>query len=295
MIWPVSRNCTLARSSTAAATRLWRSSFTLTALLTGRAFVPSGASTGRAEAFELRDGDPARYDGRGVLKAVAHVNQQISAAIVGLDPAEQATVDGRLLELDGTPGKSRLGANALLAVSLAAAHAGAAATRRPLYEHLNALYLQSGASDSGDSVSGLAPAMPLPMTNMISGGLHAGGNLDFQDFLILPVGATCYSVGLEWIVRVHRRLGELLSAAGHEGRLVADEGGFGPRLASNRQAAEFIVRAIEAARLVPGRDVALGARRGQHALLRWLALPAGGDRRFAAHEQANDRPAFGVG
>ncbi len=187
-----------------------------------------------------------------MLEAVANVNRTIAPALVGADPAEQAAIDEHLLELDGTPGKTRLGANAVLAVSLAAAHAGAAATGRPLYEHLNALYSNSLASDAGTAAGRFAPALPLPMTNMISGGLHAGGNLDFQDFLILPVGAPCYAVGLEWIVRVYRRLGELLSAAGYEGRLVADEGGYGPRLTSNRQAVEFIVRAIEAARLEPG-------------------------------------------
>ncbi len=224
--------------------------------LAGRAFAASGASTGRAEACELRDGDPARYDGRGVLKAVANVNGEIARAIAGFDPAAQAELDARLVELDGTADKSRLGANAILAVSLAAAHAAAQTGGRPLYEHLHAL-LRDSATGAGPQSTVFAPRMPLPMTNMISGGLHAGGNLDFQDFLILPVGAPNYAVGLEWIVRVHRRLGELLAAAGYEGRLVADEGGFGPRLASNRQALEFVVRAIEAVRLRPGEDVAL--------------------------------------
>ncbi len=132
-----------ARYSIAAETPPWRSKSTRAAALAGRAFVPSGASTGAAEALELRDGDLARYDGRGVLKAVANVNQQIAPAIIGLDPAEQAAIDGRLLELDGTPGKTLLGANALLSVSLASAHAGAAARRQPLYRHLNSLYCKS--------------------------------------------------------------------------------------------------------------------------------------------------------
>src|SRR6185437_348604 len=161
-------------------------------------------------------------------------------------------------ELDGTPHKSRLGANALLGVSLAAAHAAAADLRIPLYRHLNQLWraLPNEASQT-PAPEGREPRMPLPMTNMISGGLHAGGNLDFQDFLIMPVGAPSYGVGLEWIVRVARRLGELLSKAGYEGRLVGDEGGYGPRLPGNREAAAFVVRAIESAGLRPRDDVTI--------------------------------------
>jgi enolase len=211
----------------------------------GRASVPSGASTGAAEAHELRDGDPARYDGLGVLRPVKHVIETVSPAIAGLNPADQETLDQRLIALDGTPNKSRLGANALLAVSLAAARAAAASLDLPLYQHLS------------DLLGGGSPRMPLPMVNMISGAKHAGGNLDIQDVLILPVGAPSYAVGLEWIVRVYRRLGKLLAAAGYEGYLVGDEGGYGPRLRSNREALECVVRAIEAAGLAPGREVAL--------------------------------------
>ena len=221
----------------------------------GSAIVPAGASTGKAEAQELRDGDPARYDGRGVMKAVAHVNEILGPAVIGRDPADQAAIDRLLCELDGTPQKSRLGANAILGVSLAVAHAAAAAARVPLYLHFNRLW-QARLRESNLHIA-TDCRLPLPMTNMISGGLHAGGNLDFQDFLIMPVGATSYRVGLEWIVRVYRRLGELLAASGYEGRLVGDEGGFGPRLPSNRSAAEFVVRAIEAARLRPGADVTI--------------------------------------
>jgi enolase len=159
-----------------------------------------------------------------------------------------------LIELDGTPDKSRLGANAILGVSLAAAHAAAAARAIPLYRHLFDLW-KSSATSAGVAVE--PPKIPLPMTNMISGGLHAGRNLDFQDFLISPVGAPDYPTALTWIVRVYRRLGELLSHAGYETNLVADEGGYGPRLASSREALEFVVRAIEAAGLRPARDVAL--------------------------------------
>ncbi len=218
----------------------------------GRAIVPSGASTGKFEACELRDHDPLRYDGRGVLNSVENVRRILGPAIEGCDATDQQMLDERLLSLDSTPQKTRLGGNALLGVSLAAAHAGAAAQRLPLYRHLNELF--NAHDPAPENVS---PKMPLPMTNMISGGLHAGGNLDFQDFLILPVGAQRYTQRLEWIVRVYRRLGELLSNAGYEGRLVGDEGGYGPRLKSNAEAVEFIVRAIEAAHLRPGEDVAI--------------------------------------
>ncbi|MGE0608590.1 MAG: phosphopyruvate hydratase [Pirellulales bacterium] len=229
----------------------------------GSAIVPAGASTGQAEACELRDAEPLRYDGRGVRRAVENVARVLGPAIIGCDPREQESVDAVLIELDGTPQKSRLGGNALLGVSLAVAHAAAACDKIPLYQHIRRLIGEASAdhaeANAGDNVKAVRPfgRMPLPMVNMISGGLHAGGNLDFQDFLIQPVGAPDYPTGLEWIVRVYRRLGELLSQAGFEGRLVGDEGGYGPRLASNRQAAEFVVRAIEAARLRPVEDVTL--------------------------------------
>ncbi len=216
----------------------------------GRAIVPSGASTGKAEAHELRDADAKRYDGRGVLRAVDHVRRVIGPALAGLDPADQQRLDARLIELDGSPNKSRLGGNSLLAVSLAAAHAAAAAREVPLYRHLADLARQRDAAAP-------SPRMPAAMINMISGGLHAGGNLDFQDFLIVPRGTESFSVGLEWAVRVYRHLGSLLSTAGYEGRLVGDEGGYGPRLRSNGEAADFVVRAIEAAGLRAGQDVRL--------------------------------------
>ena len=220
--------------------------------LMGRAIVPSGASTGAAEALELRDGDSARYDGRGVLQAVANVNEVIASALVGTDPTDQRAIDSKLLELDDTPQKSRLGANAILGVSLAAAHAGAAKQSIPLYQHLCHV-----AQIVWNRATPPEPRMPLPMVNMISGGLHAGGNLDFQDVLVMPGGAPDYRTGLEWIVRVYNRLGELLTAAGYEGRLVGDEGGYGPRLDSNEQALEFVVQAVEAANLQPGEDMTL--------------------------------------
>lgn len=208
----------------------------------GRAIAPSGASTGRHEAKELRDGDPARYAGRGVRRAVVNVRDQIAPRLVGRSVLEQAALDRLLCELDGTPDKSRLGANAVLAVSLACAHAAAAARGLPLWRHLHA--------------DGMA-RLPLPMVNLISGGLHAGGNLDFQDFLLLPVGARSYSEALEMTGDVYRALAATLARHGFEGVLVGDEGGFGPRLRSNEQAAELAVEAIRRAGYTAGRDAAL--------------------------------------
>jgi enolase len=226
----------------------------------GRASVPSGASTGSAEAHELRDGDDARYDGQGVLQAVHHIDKIIAPQLAGHQVTEQARLDERMIEIDGTPNKSRLGANAILAVSLACARAAAMAKGVPLYRHLQGLLVDE-AADSAEAASqagNLFPVrIPLPMTNMISGGKHAGGNLDIQDVLVTPVGAPDYRTGLEWIVRVYRRLGKLLRDAGHEGYLVGDEGGYGPRLKSNREALTFVVRAIEAAGLAPGEQMML--------------------------------------
>ncbi|HEY2414971.1 MAG TPA: phosphopyruvate hydratase [Pirellulaceae bacterium] len=210
----------------------------------GRASVPSGTSTGAAEACELRDGDMSLYGGQGVQQAVANITGEIAPAVIGLDPNDQTTIDQRLIDLDGTPQKSRLGANAILAVSLAACRAAAAMKKAALYLHIA-------------QVSGQKPRLPLPMTNMISGGKHAGGNLDIQDVLIIPNGAPDYPTQLEWIVRVYRRLGKLLADAGYEGYLVGDEGGYGPRLKSNREALEFVTRAIDAAGLKPGDEVTI--------------------------------------
>jgi enolase len=208
----------------------------------GRAIVPSGASTGRHEAVELRDGDPARYGGKGVRRAVANVREQIAPRLCGLPASDQGLIDRTLCELDGTPKKARLGANALLGVSLACAHAAAAARDLPLWRYLD----REGHA-----------RLPLPMVNLISGGLHAGGNLDFQDFLLLPIGARSYSEAVEMAVRVYRALGAVLVQHGFEGVLVGDEGGFGPRLLGNEHAVEMVVRAIEQAGLQPGREAAL--------------------------------------
>jgi enolase len=258
----------------------------------GSAIVPSGASTGKAEAQELRDGDLSRYEGRGVLQAVANVNEILGPAVMGLNPGDQSAIDRLLCEIDGTPQKAKLGANAILGVSLAVAHAAAAGTRVPLYRHLHRLWQAVLSGFDGDRAADCR--MPLPMTNMISGGLHAGGNLDFQDFLIMPVAAPSFHVGLEWIVRVYRRLGELLSAAGYEGRLVGDEGGFGPRLPSNRAAAEFVVRAIEAAGLRPGDDVTIALDVASSHFFDGICyrLKATGDRRLSSGQMIDELEAL---
>ncbi|MHB1425604.1 MAG: phosphopyruvate hydratase [Gemmataceae bacterium] len=208
----------------------------------GRAIVPSGASTGRHEAVELRDGDATRYGGKGVRRAVAHVRDILAPRLCGMDATDQTRIDRLLCELDGTANKSRLGANAILGVSLACAHAAAASRGQSLWRYLDA--------------EGVA-LMPLPMVNLISGGLHAGGNLDLQDFLFMPIGARSYSESLEWTVTVYRALGRVLIRHGFEGVLVGAEGGYGPRLQSNEQAIEMILRAIEDVGLKAGEQAAL--------------------------------------
>jgi enolase len=196
---------------------------------------------------ELRDDDPARYGGKGVLKAVANVNQVIAPEVVGLEleVTEQQHLDEYLGELDGTPDKSRLGANALLGVSLAACHAAAAARRMPLYRYLG---------------GGAAADMPVPMINIISGGQHGGWNLDFQDFLVIPLGASSYSDALVWCGQVYRGMYRLLEERQLSPHCVADEGGFGPRLESNEAALALLTDAIELAGYRPGRDrdIAIG-------------------------------------
>jgi enolase len=209
----------------------------------GRAIVPSGASTGTHEAKELRDGDPKRYGGKGVWRAVQNVRDILAPKLLGLPASEQETIDRRMIELDGTPDKSRLGANAILGVSLAAAHAAAAARRQPLWRYLDT---ESTAT------------MPLPMVNLISGGLHAGGNLDFQDFLLIPVSARSFSEALEMTVAVYRALSQVLIGHHYEGVLVGDEGGFGPRLQTNEEAVQMILEAVDQAGLAAGKDAVLG-------------------------------------
>jgi enolase len=196
----------------------------------GRASVPSGASTGTHEALELRDKDPARYQGKGVLKAVRNICEMISPSLQGFDCADQEKIDRKMIAIDGTENKGHLGANAILAVSLASARAASENLRIPLWKHLDQ-----------DNVA----RMPMPMVNMISGGLHAGKNLDFQDFLFQPSKATSYSQALEQIVAIYNNLGALLNKHGHEGTLVGDEGGYGPKLQGEREALDFLLLAME--------------------------------------------------
>jgi enolase len=208
----------------------------------GRAAVPSGASTGHREAIELRDGDPQRYLGKGVLQAVENVNTEICEAIIGLDAEEQAFIDQTLIDLDGTDNKSRLGANALLAVSVATAKAAAEESGLPLYRYLG----------------GSAPMrLPVPMMNVINGGAHANNNLDLQEFMIIPVGAETFREALRCGVEVFHTLKKLISDQGMP-TTVGDEGGFAPNLQNHEEALQLIMRAIEGAGYQPGADVAIG-------------------------------------
>ncbi|EST19024.1 phosphopyruvate hydratase [Streptomyces roseochromogenus] len=207
----------------------------------GRAAVPSGASTGAREAVELRDGDPARFHGRGVRRAVDAVNESISDAVIGLDAEDQATVDRAMIELDGTDTKSRLGANALLGVSLATAKAAAAAHRLPLYRYV-------GGVD--------ARLLPVPMMNIVNGGAHADNPLDFQEFMIAPIGAAGFAEAVRMGSEVFHTLRNSLRAAGHSVN-VGDEGGFAPDLRTADEALDFVVRAIEETGYKPGTDITL--------------------------------------
>jgi enolase 1/2/3 len=208
----------------------------------GRAAVPSGASTGQKEAIELRDGDKQRYMGKGVLKAVEYVNTEIAEAIIGLDAAEQAFIDQTMIELDGTENKSRLGANAILAVSVAVARAAAEESGLPLYRYLGG---------SGKM------SMPVPMMNVINGGAHANNNIDMQEFMIIPVGAPSFREAVRYGSEVFHALKKLIDKKGMP-TTVGDEGGFAPNLPSNEAALKLIVEAIEAAGYVPGEDIAIG-------------------------------------
>src|SRR5690606_17722781 len=212
----------------------------------GRAAVPSGASTGTREAVELRDGDKSRYLGKGVLKAVANVNGALKAAIAGMDAREQAQIDRRMAELDGTDNKGRLGANALLAVSLATAQAAAAEARQPLFRHLAGL---EGGKDR-------PPVMPVPMMNIINGGAHADNSLDVQEFMILPVGAPSLPEALRYGAEIFHTLKKILHDKGLA-TSVGDEGGFAPNLGSNEEAIGIISQAVEQAGYQLGRDIYL--------------------------------------
>ena len=213
----------------------------------GRMMVPSGASTGRFEAHELRDNDTNRYQGRGVLKAVAHVNGEIAATITGMNAEDQEALDQALIDLDGTPTKGRLGANAILGVSFAALHAYAAASNKPLFRYLADRYLPKGEQ----------PCLPMPMVNIISGGLHAGNNLDIQDYLVIPVGAKTFPQALEMVSAAYWSARRILQDRGHIASLVADEGGFGPLLTANEAPLEVLCSAIRATGMQPGKDIAI--------------------------------------
>ena len=208
----------------------------------GRAAVPSGASTGSREAIELRDGDKTRYLGKGVLKAVEHINTEICEAIIGLDASEQAFIDRTMIELDGTETKARLGANAILAVSMACARAAADESGLSLYRYLG----------------GAAPMqMPVPMMNIINGGAHADNPLDIQEFMIIPAGLPTFREALRAGVEIFHTLKKILHAEGHNTN-VGDEGGFAPNLPNNEAAIQYAVKAIEEAGYIPGQDVLIG-------------------------------------
>ena len=207
----------------------------------GRAAVPSGASTGIHEAAELRDNDKKKYAGKGVLKAVQNVNDKIAAAIIGYDVTQQAAIDGEMLALDGTPNKSKLGANAILAVSLAVAKAAAEEADLPLYRYI-------GGTN--------ARTLPIPMMNILNGGAHADNKIDFQEFMIMPVGAKSFSEGLRWGVEIFHVLKSVLKKKGFSTN-VGDEGGFAPNIQSNEEAIETVLEAISAAGYKTGSQIAI--------------------------------------
>src|SRR3954468_11405137 len=193
----------------------------------GRAAVPSGASTGEHEAAELRDGDKERYLGKGVLTAVANVNTEIDGALSNMDASDQRAIDNKMIELDGSPNKGRLGANAILAVSMACARASAISTEVPLYRYLGGIE---------------ANLLPVPMMNILNGGAHADNNVDFQEFMVMPVGAESFSIALRWGAEVFHTLKGVLNKRGYNTG-VGDEGGFAPNLKSNEEAVETILEA----------------------------------------------------
>ena len=220
---------------------------TLESGVTGRAAVPSGASTGVREALELRDGDTRRYTGKGVLKAVANVNGEIAASLKG-KAADQRAIDTSMIALDGTPNKGRLGANALLGVSMAVARASATAAGVPLYTHLARLYTKR------DEATG--SILPVPMMNILNGGAHADSSVDFQEFMVLPLGAASFSDALRTGAEIFHTLRGILKKKGHSTG-VGDEGGFAPSLSSNREALDVVLEAVTQAGYTAGKDVYL--------------------------------------
>jgi enolase len=211
----------------------------------GRAAVPSGASTGEHEALELRDGDKSKYLGKGVLKAVANANNEIAKSVSGLDAADQRALDHKMISLDGTPTKSRLGANAILAVSMAAARAAAVALKQPLYKYLSRYSTDTSAN-----------LLPCPMMNILNGGAHADSSVDFQEFMVMPVGASKFSEGLRWGVEIFHALKTALKKRGYS-TAVGDEGGFAPSCKSNEEAIQIVLEAIAVAGYKPGEQVSI--------------------------------------
>jgi enolase len=211
----------------------------------GRAAVPSGASTGEHEAIELRDGDKSRFLGKGVLRAVANVNGPLAQAVMGMDPTDQKALDRRMIEADGTPTKAKLGANAILAISMAAARAAAGAERLPLYK-----YLARFSSERDANI------LPVPMMNILNGGAHADNSVDFQEFMAMPIGAKTFSEALRMGVEVFHNLKGVLHKKGYS-TAVGDEGGFAPNLKSNEEAVEVVLEAITAAGYTPGKHISI--------------------------------------
>ena len=205
----------------------------------GRAMVPSGASTGAFEAVELRDGDPERYLGKGTLKAVSHVNEEIADVLVGFEADDQRAVDYEMIEADGTDNKGKFGANAILGASLATARAAAESAELPLYKYVGGVN---------------AYQLPTPMMNILNGGAHADNNVDFQEFMIMPVGAPTFAEALRWCAEIYHTLKKVLHDAGLGGG-VGDEGGFAPNFITNKEPLDYIVKACEAAGYVPGKDI----------------------------------------
>jgi len=211
----------------------------------GRGAVPSGASTGEHEALELRDGDKTRYLGKGVLKAAANANGELAKAVIGFDAADQRGLDHKMISLDGTPTKSRLGANAILAVSMAASRAAAVALKQPLYRYLSRYSTDTSAN-----------LLPCPMMNILNGGAHADSSVDFQEFMVMPVGAPSFSEALRWGVEIFHNLKTALKKHGYS-TAVGDEGGFAPSCKSNEEAIQIVMEAIGAAGYKPGEQVSI--------------------------------------
>ena len=214
---------------------------TLCSGIRARASVPSGASTGVFEALELRDGEKSRYQGKGVRQAVAHVNRELAQAVIGMDACDQIGIDRAMMRLDGTKTKSKLGANAILAVSLACAKAAAKALGQPLYRYLGGIS---------------ACTLPVPMMNILNGGAHAANNVEIQEFMVMPIGAPSFSEGLRWCSEIFHTLGKLLKEKGLS-TSVGDEGGYAPNLDSDEQAVVYILDAVRMAGYRPGEDVVL--------------------------------------